>query len=90
MKTALSCNNGVFVILVLSRRNCESVVVGDPAGRAEQMLKVTVLEIGRDRVRLGFEGASDVPVHRWEVWQRIRSNVRPGDRPQGTAPGVAQ
>jgi carbon storage regulator CsrA len=64
-------------MLVLSRRNSESVVVGDPAGRVEQMLKITVLEIYRDRVRLGFEVANNVPVNRLEVWQRIRSSVRP-------------
>jgi carbon storage regulator CsrA len=64
-------------MLVLSRKNSESVVVGDPAGRVEEMIKVTVIEIGRGKVRLGFEGAANVPVHRWEVWQRIRSEAQP-------------
>lgn len=64
-------------MLVLSRRSWESVVVGDPRGRVEQMLKVTVLEIGWGKVRLGFEVAGDVPVNRWEVWQRIRSQGPP-------------
>jgi len=64
-------------MLVLSRKNCESVVVGDPGGRIEETLKITVLEIGRDRVRLGFEAADNVPVNRWEVWHRIRSGMRP-------------
>ena len=71
-------------MLVLSRKSCESVVIGDPAGRIEPMFKVTVLEIGRDRVRLGFEAAADVPVHRWEVWERIRSEHqarRPANMP---------
>jgi len=67
-------------MLVLSRRNCESVIVGDPSGRIEPMLKVTVLEIGRGRVRLGFDVAADVPVHRSEVWERIRSNGSPERR----------
>ena len=57
-------------MLVLSRKNKESVVVG---GRnpLERLLKVTVLEIKGSHVRLGFEANEDVPVHRWEVWERI-------------------
>lgn len=58
-------------MLVLSRKSRESVVVGG-AGPFPQMLKVTVLEISGGKVRLGFEGDADVPVHRWEVWQRIQ------------------
>ena len=68
-------------MLVLSRKSCQSVVVGDPAGRIERTLKVTVLEIGRKSVRLGFEVADDVPVHRWEVWQQIHSSMEPEVQP---------
>jgi carbon storage regulator CsrA len=57
-------------LLVLSRRNREAVVVGGATG-FERMLKVTVLEISHGKVRLGFEIDRDVPVHRWEVWERI-------------------
>lgn len=57
-------------MLVLSRKSREAVVVGG-AGRLERLLKVTVLEIKGDRVRLGFEAEADIPVHRWEVWERI-------------------
>ncbi len=57
-------------MLVLSRKSQESVVVGGPS-EAACMLKVTVLEIQRGRVRLGFDVADGIPVHRWEVWQRI-------------------
>jgi carbon storage regulator CsrA len=77
-------------MLILSRRSCESVVVGDPAGHVEQMLKVTVLEIGRGRVRLGFEGADKFPVNRWEVWQRIRAGYQPEGQPNGPPPLIAQ
>ena len=59
-------------MLVLSRRSQESVVVVGSDG-IEPMLKVTVLEIDRGRVRLGFEVDREVPVHRWEVWERIRA-----------------
>ena len=57
-------------MLVLSRKSDESVVVGGPSD-AGCMLKVTVLEIRNGRVKLGFDVADGIPVHRWEVWQRI-------------------
>jgi len=63
-------------MLVLSRKNEESVIVGGPNGFAP-MLKVTVLEIGGGKVRLGFDADEGVPVHRWEVWERIQASLRP-------------
>lgn len=59
-------------MLVLSREQEESVIVGGANG-FEPMLKVTVLGIDDGKVRLGFEANKDYPVHRWEVWERIRS-----------------
>lgn len=64
-------------MLVLSRKPEESVVIGEPHS-FERLLKVTVLEIRGGKVRLGFEASADLPVHRWEVWERIRA----GDRPE--------
>ena len=60
-------------MLVLSRKNQESVVVGGDDGLGSTV-KVTVLEIGRGTVRLGFEAPNDLPVHREEVWERTRSS----------------
>lgn len=71
-------------MLVLSRKCQESVVVGGCPG-FERLLKVTVLEIDCGKVRLGFEIDKGVPVHRWEVWQRIH----PGDQPAGATPDPA-
>jgi len=65
-------------MLVLSRKRRESVVVGDHR-RFERMLKVTVIEIGSARVKLGFEVKEDVPVHRGEVWERIVATAKPED-----------
>ena len=59
-------------MLVLSRKSQESVVVGGSDG-FERLLKVTVLEIGSNKVRLGFEADAKVPVHRLEVWERIQA-----------------
>jgi carbon storage regulator CsrA len=57
-------------MLVLSRKDGQSVIVGGGAGLA-RLCKVTVLGITSGRVRLGFEVDANVPVHREEVWQRI-------------------
>ena len=63
-------------MLVLSRKPLEAVVVGGADG-FEPLLKVTVLEIKHGSVRLGFEAAAEVPVHRWEIWERIQSDGLP-------------
>jgi carbon storage regulator CsrA len=75
-------------MLVLTRKSQEAVVVGGSVG-FEHMLKVTVLEIDGGKVRLGFEVDRGVPVHRWEVWERIHSNGRPESPPADTgSPGA--
>ena len=66
-------------MLVLSRKSRESVVIGGSDG-FQRLLKVTVLGIGGGKVKLGFEADADVPVHRAEVWERIRGQA---DRPRG-------
>ena len=69
-------------MLVLSRKTDESVIVGGN-DRCERMLKVTVLEINGSRVRLGFEVDADVPVHRFEVWERIQAGPQRSSSPDG-------
>ena len=61
-------------MLVLSRKSQESVVVGGASG-FERLLKVKVLEISGERVKLGFDVDPDVPVHRLEVWERIQNGA---------------
>jgi carbon storage regulator len=60
-------------MLVLSRKREESVVVVGH-DRCEPMCTVTVLEIRGERVRLGFEAGSEVPIHRLEVWAQIQAD----------------
>ena len=62
-------------MLVLSRKNQESVVVGD-RGSLERLVKVTVLEIAGDKVKLGFEADADIPVYRLEIWERSAPAAR--------------
>jgi carbon storage regulator len=73
-------------MLVLSRKSREVVVVGGP----ERLLTVTVLEVRGGRVRLGFEAAGDVPVHRLEVWERICAAEQPADPAAGPAEAGAR
>ena len=66
-------------MLVLTRKCQEVVVISGPDG-VSIMLKVTVLGIDNGKVRLGFEAADSVPIHRLEVWERIRANAQNGRR----------
>lgn len=52
-------------MLVLSRKELESIVVGDN-------VKITVIDISGNRVRLGIEAPRDTEVHREEVWAEIQ------------------
>jgi carbon storage regulator CsrA len=71
-------------MLVLSRKRQEAVVVGGGSG-FEHLLKVTVLDIRGGNVKLGFEVDAAVPVHRWEVWERIQASD-PADHPSEEPP----
>lgn len=51
-------------MLVLSRLVGEAIRIGD--------VKVVVVAVAGDRVRLGIEAPLDVPVHREEVWAAIQ------------------
>lgn len=51
-------------MLVLTRKSRETVVIGED-------IEVIVLEIHGDRVKLGFRGPAEVPIHRAEVHEKI-------------------
>ena len=59
-------------MLVLSRKNQESVVIGGSDG-FRRLFRVKVLEIRGANVKLGFEVDADIPVHRAEVWERMHA-----------------
>ena len=57
-------------MLVLSRQRDESIIIGDN-------IVVTIVDIRGDKVRLGIEAPTEIPVHRQEVYEAIqRENVR--------------
>ena len=59
-------------MLVLSRKDQESVVVGGADG-LHRLLRVKVLEIRGTNVKLGFEVDPDVPVYRSEFLECVRA-----------------
>lgn len=62
-------------MLVLSRKPDESIVISDDNGFG-QVMKVTVLSVCGNRVKLGFDIADDVAVHRLEVWEQLQGSVQ--------------
>lgn len=71
-------------MLVLSRKREESVVIGGSDG-LDRLLKVTVLGVQGNTVKLGFEVDGDIPVHRSEVRERIAANGRTNRQTAGAA-----
>lgn len=60
-------------MLVLSRARGEQIVI-------DGNITVTVLEVRGDKVRLGFDGPAEVPIHRQEVHQRLEQDRQSWDR----------
>ncbi|HBE89594.1 MAG: carbon storage regulator [Candidatus Andersenbacteria bacterium RIFCSPHIGHO2_12_FULL_46_9] len=60
-------------MLVLSRHRDEAIMIGDE-------IVVTVVDIRGDKVRLGIDAPSDVPVHRQEVYDAIQRENRKADQ----------
>jgi len=72
-------------MLVLTRKHQEAVVISSING-FEQLLKVTVLGFRGGSVKLGFEAGDEIPIHRAEVWDRIRAEIQ-ALKPMPNAPG---
>ncbi len=58
-------------MLVLSRKKNESIVINND-------IKIVVVEIRGDKVRLGVEAPREVPVHRREVYDAIQRSLEAG------------
>jgi len=56
-------------MLVLSRKKDESIIINDH-------IRVTIVEIRGDKVRLGIDAPKDVSVHRREVYEAIQTRTR--------------
>ena len=64
-------------MLILTRRIGETVIIGDS-------IKITVLGVKGNQVRLGVDAPRDVSVHREEIYHRIQNEQggegEPGNR----------
>lgn len=56
-------------MLVLSRKHNESIMIGDD-------VRVTVLDIRSDKIRLGVSAPRSIEVHRQEVYESIKEANR--------------
>lgn len=59
-------------MLVLTRNIGETLVIGDN-------VKVVVLGVNRNQVRLGIEAPKETPVHRLEIWEKIQDENKNKD-----------
>ena len=53
-------------MLILTRKDNESLFIGDD-------IKITVLGVKGNQVRIGIDAPKDIDVHREEVYRRIES-----------------
>lgn len=67
-------------MLVLSRQRDESIIIGDN-------IVITVVDIRGDKVRLGIQAPTEIPVHRQEVYEAIQRENQRGGEPSD-APAV--
>ena len=68
-------------MLVLSRQRDQTIMIGDD-------VEITIVDIRGDKVRLGINAPSEIPVHRKEVYDAIKrenreaAKMKPGDIPK--------
>jgi carbon storage regulator len=67
-------------MLILTRRSGETIMVGDE-------VTVTVLAVKGNQVRVGINAPKTVPVHREEIYERIK---RRRERSKDSQPGPGE
>ena len=60
-------------MLVLTRKVDESITIGDE-------IKVKVLEIDGNKIKLGIEAPQDVEIHRQEIYEQIEAENKEAAR----------
>ena len=64
-------------MLILSRKKNESIKINDD-------ITVMIVDIRGDKVRLGIEAPSNVPVHRAEIYEAIQRGITREERRHGS------
>ena len=70
-------------MLVLSRKLNQSIVIGDD-------VRIVVVSVDRDQVKLGVEAPREVSVHRSEVYEQIKKAGRAASKGRNGAKPLAQ
>ena len=58
-------------MLVMSRKKNQEIIIGDD-------IRIVVVGVRGEKVRLGIECPKETPVHRREIWERIKKNLESG------------
>ncbi len=74
---------GAWVMLILTRRVGETVVIGDD-------VDVTVLGVKGNQVRLGVKAPKEIAVHREEIYERICREQKSNGNGSAVEPGVGE
>lgn len=56
-------------MLVLTRKKDQSIIIGDS-------IKIVVVDVRGDQVKLGIQAPNDVSIHRQEVYEDIQAENR--------------
>jgi carbon storage regulator len=59
-------------MLILTRRIGENLIIGDENETMKGLITVTVMGVQGNQVRIGVKAGKEVPVHREEIYNRIK------------------
>jgi carbon storage regulator len=62
-------------MLVLSRQRDETIVIGDS-------IRITIVEVRGDKVRIGIDAPKDITVHRQEIYDAIKREMEGAGPPE--------